>query len=157
MPGPFGASIRGLLLYLHHSRHVGFERLSRMMVELFGLRIFEGAIANAFRRVGTAITVLCAAIREKLAAPLRGASAPGGPLANPAFGPACQAGRRTSRPRARHRPLRDQKKGRRYRLMEPPTPKASRQPFSRNRRSDRLGMKSPFNFDRNGPFDVTRS
>lgn len=39
-PGtPFGPGIRALLLYLHHSHHVGFERLARMMDELFGLRI----------------------------------------------------------------------------------------------------------------------
>ena len=50
-PGsPFGASIRSLLLYLHHGHHVGFERLSRMMAELFGLAISEGAIANAGQR-----------------------------------------------------------------------------------------------------------
>jgi transposase len=34
-------------LYLHHSHHVGFERLSRMMGELFGLEISEGAINMA--------------------------------------------------------------------------------------------------------------
>ena len=68
-PGtPFGAGIRALLLYLHHSHHVGFERLSRMMAELFGLTISEGAIANAFRRAQTAITTACAAIKEKLLA-----------------------------------------------------------------------------------------
>ena len=68
-PGtPFGASIRAVLLYLHHSHHVGFERLSRMMAELFGLTISEGAIANAFRRTETAMTAACAAIREKLKA-----------------------------------------------------------------------------------------
>lgn len=68
-PGtPFGASIRALLLYLHHSHHVGFERLSRMMAELFGLTISEGAIAGAFRRAGTAMSEACAAIREKLLA-----------------------------------------------------------------------------------------
>jgi transposase len=55
-------------LYLHHSHHVGFERLSRMMAELFGLTISEGAIANAFRRAQTAITTACAAIKEKLLA-----------------------------------------------------------------------------------------
>ena len=67
VPGtPFGASIRALLLYLHHSHHVGFERLSRMMAELFGLKISEGAIANAFRRAETTMTAACAAIREKL-------------------------------------------------------------------------------------------
>src|SRR5690349_21239345 len=45
-PGtPFGPGIRALLAYLHHSHHVGFERLSRMLKELFGLSISEGAIA----------------------------------------------------------------------------------------------------------------
>lgn len=68
-PGtPFGASIRSLLLYLHHSHHVGFARLARMMAELFGLKISEGAIANAFRRTGEAMAAACAAIREKLRA-----------------------------------------------------------------------------------------
>jgi transposase len=68
-PGsPFGARVRALLLYLHHSHHIGFERLSRMMGELFGLTISEGAIANAFRRAQTAMTAACAAIKEKLLA-----------------------------------------------------------------------------------------
>lgn len=68
-PGsPFGARVHALLLYLHHSHHVGFERLSRMMVELFGLTISEGAIANAFRRARMAMTAACAAIKEKLLA-----------------------------------------------------------------------------------------
>ncbi len=68
-PGsPFGASIRSLLLYLHHGHHVGFERLSRMMAELFGLAISEGAIANAFRRAEEAMTAACAAIGDKLRA-----------------------------------------------------------------------------------------
>ena len=49
-PGtPFGPNIHALLLYLHHSHHVGFERLSRIMGELFGLKISEGAIAGALR------------------------------------------------------------------------------------------------------------
>ena len=69
VPGsPFGASIRSLLLYLHHSHHVGFERLARMMAELFGLKISEGAIANAFRRAEDAMTAACAAIKVKLLA-----------------------------------------------------------------------------------------
>jgi transposase len=68
-PGsPFGARIGALLLYLHHSHHAGFERLSRMMAELFGLKISEGAIANAFRRAAGAMTAACAAIKEKLKA-----------------------------------------------------------------------------------------
>ena len=69
VPGsPFGTSIRSLLLYLHHSHHVGFERLARMMAELFGLKISEGAIANAFRRAEDAMTTACAAIKAKLLA-----------------------------------------------------------------------------------------
>jgi transposase len=68
-PGtPFGARIRALLLYLHHSHHIGFERLARMMAELFGLKISEGAIAGAFRRAAGAMTAACAAILEKLKA-----------------------------------------------------------------------------------------
>ncbi len=65
---PFGVSIQALLLYLHHSHHVGFERLARMMAELFGLKISEGAIANAFRRAEDAMTAACAAIKERLLA-----------------------------------------------------------------------------------------
>src|SRR5512143_1308920 len=66
-PGsPFGPGIRALLAYLHHSHHVGFERLSRMLKELFGLTISEGAIANAFRRMGTAFDTARAAIKAKL-------------------------------------------------------------------------------------------
>ncbi len=64
----FAASIRSLLSSLHHSHHVGFERLARMMAELFGLVISEGAIANAFRRAGTAMTAACTAIKAKLLA-----------------------------------------------------------------------------------------
>ncbi|CAO3420090.1 IS66 family transposase [Azospirillum doebereinerae] len=66
-PGtPFGPGIRSLLAYLHHSHHVGFERLSRMLKELFGLTISEGAIANSFRRMGTAFDTARAAIKAKL-------------------------------------------------------------------------------------------
>lgn len=66
-PGtPFGPGIRSLLAYLHHSHHVGFERLSRLLKEVFGLAISEGAIANAFRRMSTAFDTACAAIKTKL-------------------------------------------------------------------------------------------
>jgi transposase len=66
-PGtPFGPGIRALLAYLHHSHHVGFERLARMLKELFGLSISEGALANAFRRMGAAFDTARAAIKAKL-------------------------------------------------------------------------------------------
>lgn len=67
-PGtPFGPNIHALLLYLHHSHHVGFERLGRIMGELFGLSISEGAIANAFRRMADPLE----AAREAIASALR--------------------------------------------------------------------------------------
>src|SRR5512147_211660 len=63
---PFGASIHALLLYLHRSHHVGFERLSRMMQELFGLAVLEGAIANALRRAGDPFEMARAVIKDRL-------------------------------------------------------------------------------------------
>lgn len=66
-PGtPFGPNIHALLAYLHHSHHVGFERLARLARELFGLTISEGAIANALRRLDTPLEAERTAIREKL-------------------------------------------------------------------------------------------
>lgn len=66
-PGtPFGPGIRSLLAYLHHSHHVGFERLARLLKELFGLSLSEGAIANAFRRMGGAFDAARTAIKAKL-------------------------------------------------------------------------------------------
>ena len=68
-PGtPFGPNIHALLAYLHHSHHVGFERLARLARELFGLTISEGAIANAMRRLETPLEAEREAIRARLRA-----------------------------------------------------------------------------------------
>ena len=68
-PGtPFGPGIRSVLLYLHHSHHVGFERLARVARELFGLTISQGAIVNAFRRMETGLDEARAEIKKKLQA-----------------------------------------------------------------------------------------
>lgn len=68
-PGtPFGTRVRALLLYWHHSHHVGFARLAQMMAELFGLKISEGAIGGAFRGAETPMAAECAAIKETLTA-----------------------------------------------------------------------------------------
>jgi transposase len=70
-PGsPFGPGIRTLLMYLHHSHHISFERLSRVMGELFGLKISEGAVANIFQR----FTGAMAAAQEDIAAEIRKAA-----------------------------------------------------------------------------------
>jgi len=68
-PGtPFGANIHAVLAYLHHSHHVGFARLARLMRELFGLAISEGAIANALRRLAEPLAAVRRSIRERLRA-----------------------------------------------------------------------------------------
>jgi transposase len=66
-PGsPFGPAVVAMLAYLHHHHAVGYDRLARLMAELFGLRISEGAIANALRRAGRPLERAGAAIRERL-------------------------------------------------------------------------------------------
>jgi transposase len=53
-PGsPFGPGIAALILHLHITQAVSFERLSRLMAEVFGLSISEGAIANILARAQT--------------------------------------------------------------------------------------------------------
>lgn len=52
------------MAYLHHSHHVGIERLSQIAGELFGLTISEGAIDNMFRRLRTSMDA--ATTRAKL-------------------------------------------------------------------------------------------
>jgi transposase len=50
-PGsPFGPGICALILHLHITQAVSFERLARLMAEVFGLSISEGAIANILAR-----------------------------------------------------------------------------------------------------------
>lgn len=66
-PGsPFGPSIMAMLAYLHHHHAVGYDRLSRLMAELFGLGISEGAIANALRRANRPLERAETAIVERL-------------------------------------------------------------------------------------------
>ena len=66
-PGsPFGPSIVTMLAYLHHHHAVGYQRLSKLMTELFGLSISEGGIANALRRAHRPLKRAGAAITEQL-------------------------------------------------------------------------------------------
>ncbi len=67
-PGsPFGPGIAALILHLHITQAVSFERLSRLMAEVFGLSISEGAIANILARAQTplvaAADTIAAAVR----------------------------------------------------------------------------------------------
>ena len=65
-PGsPFGPGLCALILHLHITQAISFERLARLMGEVFGLTISEGAIANILAR---AQTPLLAAAAPMLAA-----------------------------------------------------------------------------------------
>jgi len=67
-PGsPFGPGIAALILHLHITQAVSFERLSRLMAEVFGLSISEGAIANILSRAQTPL----AAAADTIAAAVR--------------------------------------------------------------------------------------
>ena len=50
-PGsPFGPGLCALVIHLHVTQAIGFERLARLMSEVFGTAISEGAIANILAR-----------------------------------------------------------------------------------------------------------
>src|SRR6266403_641178 len=53
---PFGADLTALILHLHVTQAIGFERLVRLLDEVFGIRISEGAMANMLARAGTPLT-----------------------------------------------------------------------------------------------------
>ncbi|MEG4071022.1 IS66 family transposase [Microcoleus sp. Pol11C2] len=55
-PGsPFGSSIQSLVTYLRYTHAIGYERLSGILAEVFGLKISEGAIANLLSTVKTSL------------------------------------------------------------------------------------------------------
>src|SRR5271169_6380772 len=67
-PGsPFGPDLTALILHLHVTQAIGFERLVRLLDEVFGIRISEGAIANMLARAETPLT----AAAETIAAEVR--------------------------------------------------------------------------------------
>lgn len=64
-PGsPFGPSIAALIVHLHVTQAIGFARLARLMDEVFGVVISEGAIANVLARAEPAMSAAAEAIAE---------------------------------------------------------------------------------------------
>jgi len=64
-PGsPFGPGIVALVVHLHVTQAIGFERLSRLMSEVFGLTISEGALCNMLARAEAPLTRAAAAIAD---------------------------------------------------------------------------------------------
>jgi transposase len=64
-PGsPFGPGLAALILHLHVTQAIGFERLAKLMDEVFGLQISEGAIANLLARAEAPLTRAADAIAD---------------------------------------------------------------------------------------------
>jgi transposase len=66
-PGtPFSINIVALAMYLSFLRAISYKRLSRLLLDLFGLCISEGALDAAFRRACPRIDANVAAILARL-------------------------------------------------------------------------------------------
>jgi transposase len=66
-PGsPFGPNLRAFVIYLRFTQGVAFERLSRLMRDVFGLDISEGALVNILSAARQGFAAASAAIRAKL-------------------------------------------------------------------------------------------
>lgn len=62
-PGsPFGPGLCALIIHLHVTQAIGFERLARLLAEVFGLSISEGAIANILARAKAPLLAAAAPI-----------------------------------------------------------------------------------------------
>jgi len=68
-PGsPFGPGLCALIIHLHITQAIGFERLARLLAEVFGLTISEGAIANILARAQTPLVAAAAVIAQNVRA-----------------------------------------------------------------------------------------
>jgi transposase len=68
-PGsPFGPNLRAFVLYLRFGQAIPFERLARLMRDLFGLEISEGALANMLQDSAPAFAAQTGLIKQRLLA-----------------------------------------------------------------------------------------
>jgi transposase len=66
-PGsPFGPNLRALVLYLRFGQAIPFARLARLLADLFGLAVSEGALAGMLADSAPAFAVQAADIRRRL-------------------------------------------------------------------------------------------
>src|SRR5215213_8301136 len=66
-PGsPFGPNLRAFVLYLRFGQAIPFERLARLMRDLFGLEISEGALANLLQDSAPAFAAQTSLIKQRL-------------------------------------------------------------------------------------------
>lgn len=62
----FGPRLQATLAYLHHHQHVGYERLAQLALDLFGLSISAGALANLLARVSVQLKPVYEALRNQV-------------------------------------------------------------------------------------------
>jgi transposase len=66
-PGsPFGPNLRALVIYLRFTQNIAFERLARLLSDLLGLDISEGALVNMLDAARDAFAAQTNAIRARL-------------------------------------------------------------------------------------------
>lgn len=66
-PGsPFGARLRALVIYLRYTHGIAFERLSRTLRDLFGVRLSEGALVNMLKQAAGVFAAQSERIRDDL-------------------------------------------------------------------------------------------
>jgi transposase len=66
-PGsPFGPNLRAFVLYLRHGQAIPFERLARLLHDLFGLSISEGALAGLLQDSAPAFAAQTSLIKQRL-------------------------------------------------------------------------------------------
>jgi transposase len=66
-PGsPFGPNLRAFVLYLRFGQAIPFERLARLLRDLFGLEISEGALAKLLQDSAPAFAVQTGLIKQRL-------------------------------------------------------------------------------------------
>ena len=66
-PGsPFGPNLRALVIYLRFTQGISFERLARLVSDLLGLDISEGALVNMLEAARDAFSVQTSRIRARL-------------------------------------------------------------------------------------------
>jgi transposase len=67
VPGsPFGANLRAFVIYLRFTQGISFERLARLLSDLLGLEISEGALVNMLDAARDAFAAQTSAIRARL-------------------------------------------------------------------------------------------
>ena len=68
-PGsPFGPNLRALAIYLRFTQGIAFERLARVLSDMLGLSISEGALVNILEAARAPFAAQTNAIRERLLA-----------------------------------------------------------------------------------------